>query len=80
MTDDFKISMHRLNPTHKVNDEVFMGFFPPNKNYYSELLKNERFKLFLMSDSYYKRRTGQNCRLLPSWRIVGTNGQKKMFI
>ncbi len=54
MTDDFKISMHRLNPTHKVDDEVFMGFFPPNKNYYSELLQNEHFKLFLMSDGTTK--------------------------
>jgi hypothetical protein len=54
MTDDFKISMHRLNPNHKVDDEVFMGFFPPNKNYFSELLQNEHFKLFLMSDSTTK--------------------------
>ncbi len=58
MTDDFKKSMHRLNPTHKVDDEVFMGFFPPNKNYYSELLQIECFKLFLMSDSNTKE--GQN--------------------
>jgi hypothetical protein len=54
MTDDFKISMHRLNPTHKVDNEIFMGFFPPNKNYYSELLQNEHFKLFLTSDSTTK--------------------------
>jgi hypothetical protein len=54
MTDDFKISMHRLNPTQKVDDEVFMGFFPPNKNYHSELLQNEHFKLFLMSDGTTK--------------------------
>ncbi len=55
MTDDFKISMHSLNPTHKeVDDEVFMGFFPPNKNYYNELLQNVCFKLFLMSDGTTK--------------------------
>ena len=54
MTDDFKISMHRLNLTHNVDDEVCMAFFPPNKNYYSELLQNERFKLFLMSDGTTK--------------------------
>jgi hypothetical protein len=54
MTEDFKISMHRLNPTHKVDNEVFMGFFPPNKNYYGYLLQNECFKLFLMSDGTTK--------------------------
>jgi hypothetical protein len=46
--------MHRLNPTNKVVDEVFMGFFSPNKNYYSELLQNECFKLFLMSEGTTK--------------------------
>ena len=46
--------MHRLNPTHKVNDEVFMGFFPPTHDYYRDLLENDSFKLFLMSDGTTK--------------------------
>jgi hypothetical protein len=54
MTNDSKISMHRLNPTHKVEDEVFMGLFPPKEDYYNELLQNECFKLFLMSDGTTK--------------------------
>ena len=53
MTDASKISMQRLNPTHKVEDEFFMGFFTPNKNYYDEL-QNERFELFLISDGATK--------------------------
>ncbi len=35
-----------------------MGFFPPNKNYYSDLLQNESFKLFLMS--YGTTKEGQD--------------------
>ncbi len=46
--------MHRLNPTHKVNDEVFMGFFPPTHDYYNDLLENDSFELFLMSDGTTK--------------------------
>ena len=48
------IGMQRLNPTHKVDDEVFMGFFPPTHDYYNELLEDERFELFLMSDGTTK--------------------------
>ncbi len=33
MKNEIKIGMHRLNPTHKVDDEVFMGFFPPTVDY-----------------------------------------------
>jgi hypothetical protein len=50
MTNEIKIGMHRLNPTHKVDDEVFMGFFSPTVDYYDNLLQDEDFKLFLMSD------------------------------
>ncbi len=78
MTNERKIGMHRMNPTHKVDDEVFMGFFPPNLDYYNDLLQDEGFKLFLMSDGTTKKRTGQNCRLLSSWKIVGTDRQKQM--
>ena len=46
--------MRRLNPTHKVDGEVFMGFFPPTENYYNVLLQDERFKFFLMSDGTTK--------------------------
>jgi phosphotransferase system HPr-like phosphotransfer protein len=49
MTNERKIGMRRLNPTHKVDNEVFMGFFPPTENYYNVLLQDENFKLFLMS-------------------------------
>ncbi len=77
MTNERKIGMHRLNPTHKVEDEVFMRFFPPNLDYYNDLLQDEGFKLFLMSDGTTKE--GQdNCRLLSSWKIVETDGQKQM--
>ncbi len=54
MIDGFKINIHRLNPTHKVDDKVFMWFFPPTKNCYNELLQNEHVKLFLMSDGTTK--------------------------
>ncbi len=54
MTNERKIGMHRLNPTHKVDYEVFMGFFPPNLDYYNDLLQDEGFKLFLMSDGTTK--------------------------
>ena len=50
MTKERTIGMHRLNPTHKIDDEVFMGFFPPTHDYYNNLLANESFSLFLMSD------------------------------
>ncbi len=42
MTNERKIGMHRLNPTHKVHNEVFMGFFSPTENYYNVLLQDER--------------------------------------
>jgi hypothetical protein len=54
MTNERTIGMHRLNPTHKVDDEVFMGFFPPTHDYYNLLLANESFELFLMSDGTTK--------------------------
>jgi hypothetical protein len=54
MTNERKIGMGRLNPTHKVDDELFMGFFPPMENYYNVLLQDEHFKLFLMSDGTTK--------------------------
>ena len=54
MPNERMIGMHRLNPTHKVDDEVFMGFFPPTHDYYNELLEDERFELFLMSDGTTK--------------------------
>jgi hypothetical protein len=41
MTNEIKIGMHRLNPTHKVDDEVFMGFFPPTVDYYDNLLQDK---------------------------------------
>jgi hypothetical protein len=50
MTNEIKIGMHRLNPTHKVDDEVFMGFFPLTVDYYDNLLQDKDFKLFLTSD------------------------------
>ncbi len=56
MTNERKIGMHRLNPTHKVDDEVFLGFFPPNLDYYNDLLQDEGFRLFLMSDGTTKER------------------------
>jgi hypothetical protein len=54
MTNERTIGMHRLNPTHKIDDEVFMGFFPPTHDYYNLLLANESFELFLMSDGTTK--------------------------
>jgi hypothetical protein len=54
MTNERKIGMHRLNPTHKVDDEVFMGFFPLTEDYYNDLLQDECFTLFLMSDGTTK--------------------------
>jgi hypothetical protein len=54
MTNKRKIGMHRLNPIHKVDDKVFMGFFPPTLDYYNDLLQDEGFKLFLMSDGTTK--------------------------
>ena len=48
------IGMHRLNPTHKVDDEVYMGFFPPSDDYYTHLLQDKSFENFLMSDGTTK--------------------------
>jgi hypothetical protein len=45
--------MKRLNPKDKEDDKVFMGFFPPNDYYYTDL-QNEHFKSFLMSDDTTK--------------------------
>ncbi len=39
MSTESLIGMHRLNPTHKVDDEVYMGFFPPSDDYYTDLLQ-----------------------------------------
>jgi hypothetical protein len=78
MTDDFKISMHRLNPTHKVENEVFMGFYPPNKNYYSELLQNEHFKLFLMSDGTTKKDKTE-LQIITKLENCGNKWTKKLF-
>jgi len=46
--------MNRLNPTHKVDDEVYMGFFPPSDDYYTHLLHDKNFENFLMSDGTTK--------------------------
>jgi hypothetical protein len=44
MTDDFEISMHRLNPTHKVDDEVLWDSFLRTRitivNYYKMSVSN----------------------------------------
>ena len=70
--------MNRLNPTHKSDNEVFMGFFPPNKNYYNEL-QNERFKIFLISDGATKE--GQE-RIVDYYRVgkLWEEMDKKMFL
>ena len=54
MPSESTIGMHRLNPTHKVDDEVYMGFFPPSENYYTDLLREKTFENFLMSDGTTK--------------------------
>ena len=54
MSTENSIGMHRLNPTHNVDDDVFMGFFPPTDEYYTELLKDKTFEIFLMSDGTTK--------------------------
>jgi hypothetical protein len=54
MTNERKIGMHRLNPTHKADNEVFMGFFPLTVEYNNNLLQDKGFKLFLMSDGTTK--------------------------
>ena len=46
--------MHRLNPTQNVDDEVFMGFFPPTDEYYTDQLQDKTFINFLMSDGTTK--------------------------
>ena len=66
MTNKRKIGMHRLNPTHKVDNEVFMGFFPPNLDYYNDLLQDEGFKLFLMSDGTTKEGQDRIADYFPS--------------
>jgi len=50
MSDKKLIGMHRLNPTHKVDDEVYMGLFPPSDDYYTHLQQDKNFENFLMSD------------------------------
>jgi hypothetical protein len=54
MSTENLIGMHRLNPTHNVDDDVFMGFFPPTDEYYTELLQDKTFENFLMSDGTTK--------------------------
>jgi len=54
MSDERLIGMHRLNPTQKVDGEVYMGFFPPSDDYYTHLLQDKNFKNFLMSDGTTK--------------------------
>ena len=54
MSDEMLISMQRLNPTQNVDDEVYMGFFPPSADYYTDLLQDKNFKNFLMSDGTTK--------------------------
>jgi hypothetical protein len=51
--DSSKFRMKILNPKDKEDDEVLMGFFPPNASYYMDL-HNERFKSFLRSDGTTK--------------------------
>jgi len=51
--------MHRLNPTQNVDDEVFMGFFPPSDDYYTVLLQNKNFENFLLSDGTTKEGQGR---------------------
>jgi hypothetical protein len=54
MSNESTIGMHRLNPTHKVDDEVYMGLFPPTDDYYTDLLQDKRFETFLMSNGTTK--------------------------
>ena len=37
-----------------MDDEVFMGFFPPTDEYYTDLLQDKTFENFLMSDGTTK--------------------------
>jgi len=50
--------MQRLNPTQNVDDAVYMGFFPPSDDYYTDLLQDKSFENFLLSDGTTK--DGQN--------------------
>ena len=54
MSSENWIGMHRLNPNHNVDDDVFMGFFPPTDEYYTDLLQDKTFENFLMSDGTTK--------------------------
>jgi hypothetical protein len=54
MSSENWIGMHRLNPNHNVDDDVFMGFFPPTDKYYTDLLQDKTFENFLMSDGTTK--------------------------
>jgi len=54
MSTESLIGMQRLNPTHKVDNEVYMGFFPPSDDYYTHLLQDKSFVNFLMSDGTTK--------------------------
>jgi len=54
MSTENWIGMHRLNPNHNVDDDVFMGFFPPTDEYYTDLLQDKTFENFLMSDGTTK--------------------------
>ena len=54
MSSENWIGMHRLNPNHNVDDDVFMGFFPPTDEYYTDLLQDKTFVNFLMSDGTTK--------------------------
>ena len=54
MSDEMLIGMQRLNPTQNVDDEVYMGFFPPSDDYYTDLLQDKSFENFLLSDGTTK--------------------------
>ncbi len=54
MSTESLIGMHRLNPTQNVDDEVYMGFFPPTDEYSTDLLQDKSFKNFLMSNGTTK--------------------------
>ncbi len=74
MTNEIKIGMHRLNQTHKVDDEVFMGFFSPTVDYYDNLQQDKDFKLFLTSDCTTKE--GQD-RIAEYYQVEKLWGEMK---
>ena len=43
-----------MNTTQNVDDEVYMGFFPPSDDYFTDLLQDKSFKNFLLSDGSTK--------------------------